>query len=324
MPETPHHLRNHLSKEEAFKRLALEPFSRRVISFYRYVILDHPADLRNELYAEWQALGVLGRVYLAEEGINAQVSVPEQSLADFTRLLYARPDFKDVPFKAGVEQRDDAFWKLTVKVRRQIVADGLPAHEYDVTDVGTHLTAREWNEFSGDPEAVVVDMRNGYESAIGRFDGAITPHAQTFKEELPLVKEVLKGKEDQSVMLYCTGGVRCEKASAYLRHHGFKQVYQLHGGIIDYAHQIKREGLESKFRGKNFVFDHRMSERITEDVVGQCLNCAVACDDYTNCAEPTCNRLFLQCAACHKELWGACSIECQPLVAQSKLNLATA
>lgn len=311
---TPHHLRNHLSKEEAFKKLSEEKFSRRVISFYRYVILEDPAALRNELFAEWQGLGVLGRVYLATEGINAQISVPEPNFERFKKLLYARRAFAGVPFKVGVEQKNDAFWKLTVKVRQQIVADGLAPHEYDVTNVGTHLSAREWNELSTDPEAVIVDMRNNYESTIGRFDGAVTPDARTFKEELPLVKEELLGKEDKKVMLYCTGGIRCEKASAYLRHHGFKNVFQLHGGIIDYKHQIEREQLPSKFKGKNFVFDHRLSERITEDVLGQCFNCGVNCDDYTNCANQECNRLFIQCTNCRSDMESFCSKECREKV----------
>ncbi len=314
MNQTPHHLRNHISKEEAFKKLAQETFSRRVISFYRYVILEDSLALRNELYAEWQGLGVLGRVYLATEGINAQISVPEPNFERFKELLYARKAFAGVPFKVGVEQKNDAFWKLTVKVRKQIVADGLPAHEYDVTNVGTHLSAREWNELASDRDVVIVDMRNNYESAIGRFETALTPDAKTFKEELPLVKEELKGKEEKKVMLYCTGGIRCEKASAYLKHHGFQNVFQLHGGIIDYKHQVEREGLESKFKGKNFVFDHRLSERITEDVLGQCFNCGTACDDYTNCADHTCNRLFIQCATCRETLENFCSEACKEKV----------
>lgn len=310
MNQTPHHLRNHVSKAEAFKQLTKEQFSRRVISFYRYVILEDPATLRNELFAEWQALGILGRIYLATEGINAQLSVPEPHFTQFQGLLYARPEFTDVPFKVGVEQKDDAFWKLTVKVRKQIVADGLPAHEYDVTDVGTHLSAREWNELSADPEAVIVDMRNNYESTIGRFEGALAPDVKTFKEELPLVKAALQGQESKKVMLYCTGGIRCEKASAYLRHHGFQNVFQLHGGIIDYKHQIEREHLPSKFKGKNFVFDHRMSERITEDVLGRCFNCGTTCDDYTNCAHHDCNRLFIQCVPCRGVMQNTCSHPC--------------
>lgn len=315
MSEIPHELRNHISKEEALKRVALESFSRRVISFYRYVIIGDPVALRNDLFAEWQALGCLGRVYVAKEGINAQMSVPEPNFAKFQELLYGRPAFKDVPFKVGVEQKNDAFWKLTIKVKKQIVADGLKPEDYDVTNVGTHLSAREFNELLDEPETVVVDMRNNYESAIGRFENALTPNSYTFREELPMTKEALKGKEEQKVLLYCTGGIRCEKASAYLKHHGFKNVYQLHGGIIDYKHQIEREGLSSKFKGKNFVFDERLGERITDDVLAHCYQCETVCDDYTNCENLECNLLFIQCTSCKDKFSGCCSVECQAIVA---------
>lgn len=315
MINTPHKLRNHISKEEALKRLAEEPFSRRVISFYRYVIIADPQALRNDLFAEWQKLGCLGRIYVAKEGINAQMSVPEPYFEKFRELLYARPEFTDVPFKVGVEQKNDAFWKLTIKVKKQIVADGLQSEDYDVTNVGTHLSAREFNALLEEPETVVVDMRNNYESAIGRFESALTPNAYTFREELPMAKEALKGKEDKKVLLYCTGGIRCEKASAYLKHHGFRNVYQLHGGIIDYKHQIEQEGLPSKFKGKNFVFDDRLGERITDDVLAKCHQCDSVCDDYTNCANVECNLLFIQCASCKEKFSGCCGTECQAIAA---------
>ena len=305
-----HKLRNHLSKEEALERLSEESFDRKVVSFYKYVRIADPTALRHELFAEWSALGALGRIYLSAEGINAQMSVPEPMWEMFVEKLYARAEFDGVPFKFGVEQRNDAFWKLTIKVRKQIVADGLRSHEYDVTNVGTHVTAKEFNALL-EKGAVAVDMRNNYESAIGRFEGALTPDAYTFREELPMAKEMLQGKEDEPVLLYCTGGIRCEKASAYLRHHGFSRVYQLHGGIIDYKHQVEQEGLESKFKGKNFVFDERIGERITDDVLGICYQCGTPCDDYTNCREEACNLLFIQCLACKEKMEGFCSDICQ-------------
>ena len=305
-----HHLRNHLSKEEALAKVHAEKFDRKVISFYRYVRIADPQALRNELFAEWQALGCLGRIYVSQEGINAQMSVPEHNFEMFQELLYARPAFKNVPFKVGVEQANDAFWKLTIKVKHQIVADGLKPDEYDVTNVGTHLSAREFNK-KIDEGVTVVDMRNNYEGAIGRFEGAIVPDAYTFREELPMTAELLKGKEDEEVLLYCTGGIRCEKASAYLKHKGFKKVYQLLGGIIDYKRQIEKEGLPSKFKGKNFVFDERMGERITDDVLGTCYHCGVACDDYINCKEEACNLLFVECADCLKKNEGFCSDVCK-------------
>ncbi|MEI9966687.1 MAG: rhodanese-related sulfurtransferase [Candidatus Moraniibacteriota bacterium] len=314
MAKNPEHkLRNHLSYEDAQKRLASEPFSRRVVSFYRYVHIADPQALRHALYTQWLDLGALGRIYLSEEGINAQMSVPEPAWEAFVEQLSAWPEFAGVPLKIAVEQRNDAFWKLIIRVRKQIVADGLEVHEYDVTNVGTHLSAREWNTML-EQGATAVDMRNNYESVIGRFEGALTPDAETFREELPLVKEMLAGKEEEPVLLYCTGGIRCEKASAYLRHHGFARVYQLHGGIIDYKRQIEEEGLESKFKGRNFVFDGRLAERITEDVLGECRTCGASCDEYTNCPDVKCNRLFLQCAQCQARLAGCCSESCQQVV----------
>lgn len=310
MANPSHHLRNHKSKEEALKILACENFERRVISFYRYVHIVDPVTLRHELFAEWQELGCFGRIYLSQEGINAQMSVPEPRFEEFKELLYKRKYFTDVPFKVGIEQKHDAFWKLTVKVKKQIVADGLVPGEYDVTNVGTHLSAREFNQ-KIDEGAIVVDMRNNYESAIGKFEGAITPNAFTFREELPVAADLLKGKEDQEVLLYCTGGIRCEKASSYLKHKGFKKVHQLLGGIIDYKHQVEKENLESKFKGKNFVFDERIGERITNDVLGKCYQCGVAADDYVNCAETACNLLFIQCASCNQKMSGFCSETCK-------------
>ncbi len=314
MSELAHQLRNHLNKAEALERLKQEPFPRRVISFYRYVILANPQALRDELFSEWVELGVLGRVYLATEGINAQMSVPESQFEKFQELLYKRKECTDVPFKVGVEQKKDAFWKLTIKVKKQIVADGLSPTDYDVTNVGTHLTARQWNELSEQSGTVVVDMRNNYESVIGHFEDALCSPAYTFKEELPMVKEALRGQEEKKVLLYCTGGIRCEKASAYLKHHGFQNVYQLYGGIIDYKHQIEAEGLESKFKGKNFVFDERLGERITEDVLAKCYQCDSACDDYTNCANLECNLLFIQCTDCKEKFSGCCSVKCQAVI----------
>jgi UPF0176 protein len=305
-----HHLRNHLDKNQALENLLKEDFQRIVVSFYRYVRIANPEKLRNELFSEWQALGSLGRIYLSQEGINAQMSIPIPQFQKFQEKLFARPEFREVPFKVGVEQKNDAFWKLTIKIKYQIVADGLAPGEYDVTNVGTHLSAKEFNQKITEG-ATVVDMRNNYESAIGKFEGAITPNAYTFREELPMAVEMLKGKEEEPVLLYCTGGIRCEKASSYLKHKGFKKVYQLLGGIIDYKHQIEQEGLPSKFLGKNFVFDGRIGERITDDILGKCYQCSKACDDYTNCTEQKCNLLFIQCQVCQEKMNGFCSSVCK-------------
>ena len=301
---------NKLGRAEAMERLKNESFDRITISFYKYVIIENPYEFRDTLYSKWSALSVFGRIYVAKEGINAQMSIPQYNWERFKENLYQIKELKDIPFKIAVEDDGKSFFKLTIKVREKIVADGLSENDYDVTNVGTHLTAKQWNK-AIDDGAIVVDMRNHYESEIGRFKGAICPEVETFKEELPVVKDLLKGKESDQVLLYCTGGIRCEKASAYLKNYGFENVSQLHGGIIDYVRQINdNNSIENKFVGKNFVFDERRAERISNDIISNCHQCGDPCDQHTNCKNVNCNLLFLQCEKCKEEYDSCCSLDC--------------
>ena len=302
-------LLNKLSKEQALKKLEDETTRRITVSFYKYVILNHLDILRDELFSEWSKMQILGRIYLASEGINAQLSVPEDCWDKFVAGLYRREEFREIPFKKAV-QEGISFFKLTIKIRKQIVSDGLDPDEYDVTNVGKHLSASEWNK-SIEDGAIVVDMRNHYESEIGHFEGAICPQVESFREELPIVKETLAGKEKEKVLLYCTGGIRCEKASAYLKHNGFQDVNQLHGGIIDYINQLQQDPeLENKFKGKNFVFDERLSEKITEEIISKCHQCGFPSDTHVNCQNVNCNLLFIQCENCQNLNLKCCSPDC--------------
>ncbi len=300
---------NKFGPEELRKRLEAETFKRKTVSFYRYVLLDDPAALRDDLFQTWYALNAFGRVYLAHEGINAQMSVPETQWEAFVEDLNQREAFKDIPLKVAVQDDGKSFLKLTVKVRAKILADGQDDQSYDVTNVGKHLSAAEWNQ-AIEAGATVVDIRNHYESEIGHFENALLPQSETFREELPEVLEMLKGKEEEKILLYCTGGIRCEKTSAFLKHHGFKDVNQLHGGIIDYARQIKTQDLPNHFKGKNFVFDERLGETVGNEVISHCHQCGEPCDTHVNCANVDCNLLFIQCEKCATEMEGCCSGEC--------------
>ncbi len=318
-------LHNRINKRELKKKLMEETFKRVTVSFYRYVLINDPAELRNNLYLVFDKLGIFGRIYLAKEGINAQISVPEMNWESFLKVINDDTRFSNIPLKIAVEDDGKSFYKLTIKVRNKIVADGLNDNSFDVTNVGTHLNAEEFNKALEMPETVVVDMRNHYESEVGRFEKAICPEADTFRDELPMVLDILKDKKDKKVLLYCTGGVRCEKASAYLKHHGFQDVNQLHGGIIDYARQIKSKGIDSKFKGKNFVFDERVGERITDDVLSSCHQCGQPCDEHVNCANDDCHLLFIQCNECAEKMKGCCTPECiaiseLPIEEQRKLR----
>ncbi|MBS1546311.1 MAG: rhodanese-related sulfurtransferase [Bacteroidetes bacterium] len=308
----PHRLRNLLHPDLLRKRLEHEERPRTTFSFYRYVRLADAGNLRHALYVEWEALGVLGRVYLAPEGINAQVSIPTDNLDRFRSVLDARPEFRAVPWKIAVEDDGRSFLKLIIKVKKKIVADGLADDAFDVTNVGTHLDAATFNR-KMEAGALVIDMRNNYECAIGHFEGAYLPKADTFRGAIEEVKQVMKEKKDAEVLLYCTGGIRCEKASAYLKHEGFTNVNQLHGGIIDYARQIKAQGLKSNYLGQNFVFDERLAERITDDVVGTCMQCGKPCNRIGNCHEATCNMLLVQCEACAGKYADCCSPSCREI-----------
>lgn len=303
-------LHNRLGRGDLQAKLQEEGLERSTVSFYRYVALSDPQAMRDKLFQTWDPLGIRGRIYVAREGINAQLSVASQNLDELRKSVDSFDEFKDVPFKVAVEESGTSFLKLTVKVRKKLVADGLADDAFDTSDVGTHLDARSWNEAMKNG-ARVVDMRNNYECEIGHFEGAYLPKAQKFEEALPEVLEELKGKEDEPVLLYCTGGIRCEKASAWLRHHGFKDVNQLHGGIIDYKHQVEREALANKYKGLNFVFDGRLTERISDDVVSKCHQCNAPADRIINCENKTCNILLVQCEECAKRFENCCTPKCR-------------
>ncbi len=319
-------LYNTLSAEERAELIDQAGKQRLTLSFYAYAKIKDPQQFRNDLFLAWNSLDALGRIYVAQEGINAQMSVPADNFEAFRETLEVYDFMKGIRLNVAVEQDDHSFLKLTIKVRHKIVADGLNDETFDVTNKGIHLKAKEFNQILEDPNTIVVDFRNHYESEIGHFKGAITPDVETFRESLPIINDQLKNyKEDKNLVMYCTGGIRCEKASAYFKHQGFKNVYQLEGGIIQYAKQIKEEGLESKFIGKNFVFDNRLGERITNDIVSQCHQCGKPCDNHTNCANDGCHLLFIQCDDCKAAMEDCCSTECLemthlPLVEQVKLR----
>ena len=301
---------NKIDKEELKLALSNETFERFTASFYHYVKLSSPESFRNKLYIEWNQMHVFGRVYIASEGINAQVSIPEHNWDKFCNHLKTIPELGEISIKQAI-QEGHSFYKLKIKVRNELVAYGVSEEAYDMRKVGKHLSAEEYNFAMDQDDSVVVDMRNYYESEIGRFDNALVPDVETSKELLPEVKKLLSGRENDKILLYCTGGIRCEKASSYLLHNGFKDVNQLQGGIIQYAHDIKEQGIDSRFKGKNFVFDDRLGERVTDDVISSCHVCDTSCDDHTDCKNDACHILFIQCEKCGELLNGCCSKECK-------------
>jgi len=284
--------------------------SRLTLSFYKYHQIENPQATRDLFYKDWSELGVLGRVYIANEGINGQISLPKENLNDFKNYLDATNWLANIRLNIAIEDDGKSFIKLKIKLRHKIVADGLDDTSFDVTKKGQHLSAKEFNELTANDDTVLIDMRNHYESEVGHFDGAITPDVDTFRDSLPIVEDILTEHQDKNIVMYCTGGIRCEKASAWFKHKGFEKVYQLNGGIIEYARQVEQEGLDNKFIGKNFVFDRRLGERISDDIIAQCHQCGNPCDDHTNCANEACHLLFIQCKNCADKYANCCSQEC--------------
>ena len=319
-------LYNTLSAKERETLIEQAGKERLTISFYQYAHVGNPTIFRNHLFIHWNELDVLGRIYVAHEGINAQLSVPAENFKAFKAHLDSISFLKEVRLNIAIEQDNKSFLKLKVKVRKKILADGLNDATFDVTNKGVHVNAKRFNELIEDPNTLLVDMRNHYESEIGHFKNAITPDVDTFRDSLDIIEKDLEAfKEAKNLVMYCTGGIRCEKASAYYKHKGFKHVYQLEGGIIEYARQAKDQNLENKFVGKNFVFDHRRGERISEDVIAQCHQCGKPCDAHVNCANEACHLLFIQCEACAAKMNDCCSNECKeihamPYEAQKRLR----
>jgi UPF0176 protein len=306
-------LHNTVDKRVLKQQLTYSKDARVTVSFYKYHQLKNPTFFRDYLFLHWQNFGVLGRTYIAAEGINAQISVPSHAFAAFKDHLYSILFLTHVRLNVAVEDDGKSFYALKIKVRSKIVADGIDDPLFDASNTGIHLKANEFNQLIEQPDTILIDMRNHYESEVGHFEGAILPDADTFREEIHLVEEMLKGKNDKNIVMYCTGGIRCEKASAYLKHKGFPKVHQLEGGIIKYAQDVKTNTLENKFKGVNFVFDERLAERISDDVIAHCHQCGTPFDHHTNCLNLACHILFIQCDACKKKYDNCCSEECQSI-----------
>lgn len=308
-------LYNKVNKELLKKQLEEDTRKRITLSFYKYAHILNPRLFRDHLFILLDELEVLGRIYVSKEGINAQVSVLEENWDAFRAALNMIDFLKDVRLNTAIEDDGKSFVILKIKIREKIVADGLDDSSFDVTNKGQHLSAEEFNRLTDSPDSVIVDMRNHYESEVGHFEGAITPDVETFREALPVVEEILEDKKDKHIIMYCTGGIRCEKASAYFKHKGFEKVYQLDGGIIEYARRAREAGLPNKFKGKNFVFDDRLGEKISKDIIAHCHQCGAPCDDHTNCANDACHILFIQCTACRDKNKGCCSEKCKDFIA---------
>lgn len=306
-------LHNRVSQKELKKLLYEEAVHRITISFYKYAFIEEVQLFRDEFYKKLNELKVFGRIYVANEGINAQISIPENNFDEFKKYLNTISFLKDLRLNLAVDNDGKSFWVLKIKVRNKIVADGINDPNFDMSKKGKYVDADSFNKLTSDPDTIVVDMRNHYEYEVGHFENAIEIPSDTFRQQLPMAVDMLREKKDKNIIMYCTGGIRCEKASAYMLLNGFQNVFHLEGGIIQYANKVKEDHLYNKFLGKNFVFDGRLGEKVGDEVISHCHQCDTLCDTHTNCANEACHLLFIQCEDCAKKYDGCCSAECREI-----------
>lgn len=307
-------LHNLISHKELREKMLQETEPRTTISFYNYFSIPEPKLFRDQLYIHLRELNVFGRIYVAHEGINAQISVPSSKFEDLKTYIYSIPGLENLRLNIAVDDDGKSFFLLKIKVREKVVADGLNDEVFDFSKRGKYVNAAQYNELTQNPDTIIVDMRNHYEYEVGHFENAIEIPSDTFREQLPMAADMLKDQKEKNIIMYCTGGIRCEKASAYMLQQGFNNVYHLEGGIIHYAQTARQQGLPLKFIGKNFVFDERRGERISEDIISKCHQCGKPADTHTNCENQACHLLFIQCDECREKMKGCCTEACKTMI----------
>lgn len=278
-----------------------------ILLYYCYTAIDDPGEFREQHHLYCLEHGLRGRIIVAQEGINGTLSGLHEACNRYMHDLKADPRFANTHFKAEAHHQH-AFQKLHVRVKQEIVHAGLP-HISPTQRTGQYITPSELQQVKDEEEVVLLDVRSSYEHRLGKFKNAVALDIEHFRD-FPAQVDKLAAYKDKKVITYCTGGIRCEKASTYLLEQGFKHVYQLHGGIIQYGLETDGEG----FEGKCYVFDNRLVTEINQKnptVIGKCYVCHTACDRMINCANPTCNLHVPICESCAGALDGACSAACQ-------------
>lgn len=304
-------LYNRVSKKELKKNILINEEPRFIVSFYKYFFIKSIKEYRDQIYKNFNKYHVLGRVYIADEGINAQISIPVKFYFRVIKFLYTLDsELKDLFINKSLNDNGKAFWFLSVKIKKKIVHDGIKNLLFNPKKVGIYIESNEVNMMLKDRKTIFVDMRNSYEYEIGHFPNAIQIKSQTFRDQLQKVIKVMDYAKNKKIVMYCTGGIRCEKATAWMRFNGFKNVYHLKGGIINYVHNARKNNLPILFRGSNFVFDNRMSEKISDEVISFCKQCNQPSDKYVNCSFNLCHLLFIQCKNCAINFKNCCSEKC--------------
>ncbi len=311
-------MNNKWGREELKRKRDSEQFIRISLSFYKYFLIEEPIVFRNELYRSLFSWDVLGRIYVSKEGINAQVQIPDGNLDIFEEYIRSFKNLKDIYFNFSPSSSGQcAFLKLIIKCREKLVADGLEK-PLDISQKKNYILPSKLNQAIQNKNSILVDVRNHYESEVGHFKNSLFADAENFRETMNKLPNMLADHKDKKIILYCTGGIRCEKASVYLKENGFEDVSQIKGGITSYLNYIKKNNIDSKFIGKNFVFNERLQEHIHDKVIACCHQCSSSCDSHVNCKNDACHLLFIQCRECATKYNSCCSAKCKEIASLPK------
>jgi len=276
-----------------------------ILLFYKFEKIQNPERFSKEQLKFCKEIGVLGKILVAEEGINGSISGTKEQVERYKEFLRLKEGFSDIVFKEELSE-NHPFTKMVSRVKKEIVRIGVPV---DLSKRGKRLSPKEFlNLYESGEDFILLDARNDYEYNVGRFKNAINSDIKTFRQ-FPKVAEKFKDKKDKKIIMYCTGGIRCEKASAYFIEQGFKDVSQLEGGIITFRQQFP----DTVWNGKCFVFDKRLLTSDTDEKnppITKCEQCGELCDLYRNCKNPSCDELVIMCLDCEKKMNACCSDKC--------------
>ncbi|CAL4323863.1 tRNA uridine(34) hydroxylase [Buchnera aphidicola (Protaphis terricola)] len=304
-------LYNRISRKELKKNIFLNKKSYFILSFYKYFYIKTPQDFRDEIYKNFLKYNILGRIYISHEGINAQISIPINKYLNFKNFLFNfHPELNNIFINKTYHNGFNVFFLLSVKIKKYIINDGIKNTLFNFKNIGIYIEAKQVNKMLYDKNTIFIDMRNSYEYEIGHFPNAIQINSKTFRDQLKHVIKIMDFAKNKKIVMYCTGGIRCEKATSWMIFHGFKYVYHIKNGIIGYVNDAKKNKLPIYFKGSNFVFDARMSQRISKDIISFCKQCKKPSANYVNCAFNLCHLLFIQCSNCAIKFKNCCSLNC--------------
>ncbi|NIH16585.1 MAG: rhodanese-related sulfurtransferase [Buchnera aphidicola (Periphyllus lyropictus)] len=280
-------------------------------SFYKYFYIKDKIYIKNKIKKFFKKLEIFGRIYISSEGINVQANVLKKFFYIMKKFIYnLHLDLNNVFINIGIDNFKQSFFSLVIKIKKRIVNDNLKLSLLNSNYYPKYLDSKSVNKYLNNKNVIFIDIRNNYEYKIGHFKNSISINTKTFRSQLSNLFRYIKNYKKKKIVIYCTGGIRCEKTAFLMYKKGYKKVYQIYGGIIGYVNDCKKNNNPVNFLGKNFVFDFRLKENITQEILSNCYHCSNKSDYYLNCMNEKCNLLFIQCLICSKKYKSFCSEKC--------------